>query len=96
MPKWLYRLPKRLILFVGLYTVGYTIYDMCYSTIAQNIRDRVNLRHRYGPGSWVVITGATDEVGQEYCMNLSKYGFNLLIIDENPDDLARLSDTILR
>lgn len=95
MPKWLYRLPKRLVLVVGLYTVGYTVYDMCYSVVAQNIRDRVNLRQRYGPGSWVVITGATDEVGQEYARNLSKYGFNLVLIDENQEDLYRLRDTIL-
>lgn len=44
MPKWLTRLPKRLIFVVGAYTVGYTIYDTCYSTVTQNLRDRVNLR----------------------------------------------------
>ena len=45
-------------------------------------------------GSWTVITGATDGIGQAMAHQLAKKGQNLLIIGRNPDKLSRTVDEI--
>ena len=55
--------PRRLCYAVGLYTIGYGIYDMSYFSFMHNSRDMLNHKVRYGPLSWVVISGANDPLG---------------------------------
>jgi len=82
MPKlWGRKRPRRLIYAVGLYTVGAGLYDILYPAVTQNYRDGYNLRQRYGPESWVVVSGATNELGQEFANEFSKHGFNLVLLD---------------
>jgi hypothetical protein len=38
---------------------------MIYPAVTQNFREKVDLKQRYGQGTWVVVTGATNEVGKE-------------------------------
>ena len=33
---------------------------------------RRNLPNRYGLGSWAVVTGASDGIGKEFCLELAK------------------------
>jgi NAD(P)-dependent dehydrogenase (short-subunit alcohol dehydrogenase family) len=40
----------------------------------------LNLRERYGAGSWVVITGASSGQGYDLAMAFAERGFNLLLI----------------
>jgi len=60
------RRPRRLCYAVGLYTIGYNIYDMGYATVTHNSRDPIDLKSRYGQGTWVVISGASDDLSKEF------------------------------
>jgi len=67
---------------------------MAYPAITQNFRERINLRQRYGTGTWAVISGATNELGSEFAQELCKNGFNLVVIDENLDNLEALKTKV--
>ena len=40
----------------------------------------LNLPQRYGPNSWVLITGASSGQGKEFALNFAERGFNVLLI----------------
>ena len=89
MVKWGRQRPRRLVFAVGLYTIGYSIYDMIYPAVLQNLRENVDLKKRYGSGTWVVITGATNRLGREFVTHFNAKGFNVLMVDSNEDDLKK-------
>ena len=66
---------------MGFYTIGAGLYDTTYASITHNFRDKVNLRTRYGAETWVVLSGATNEIGKEFAKEFSKQGFNLVLVD---------------
>lgn len=53
------------------------------------IRKPHDLLKRYGANSYVVITGATDGIGKEYCNQFAKLGFNLVLVSRT---LSKLND----
>ena len=74
MPKiftWGNKRPRRLCFAVGLYTIGYQIYDMTYASIMHNSRPPVNLQSRYGKGTWAVISGCGNDLAKEYADTLA-------------------------
>jgi len=48
------------------------------------------LTERYGPGSWALITGASDGLGKAFAQELAQYGFNLLLVSRTQEKLSRL------
>ena len=90
------RRPRRLCYAVGLYTIGYGIYDMGYATVAHNSRDPVDLKKRYGNGSWVVLTGINDPLGEAVARRFAKKGFKLYLLDTAEprikDELSGMSE----
>lgn len=48
------------------------------------------LAKRYGRGSWVLITGASDGLGKAFSQELAQYGFNLLLVSRTQEKLSRL------
>lgn len=48
------------------------------------------LAERYGRGSWVLITGASDGLGKAFAQELAQYGFNLLLVARTQEKLSRL------
>jgi 17beta-estradiol 17-dehydrogenase / very-long-chain 3-oxoacyl-CoA reductase len=48
------------------------------------------LAERYGRGSWVLITGASDGLGRSFARELAGYGFNLILISRTQEKLTRL------
>lgn len=50
---------------------------------------------KYGEGSWAVVTGASDGIGQGYCEELAKEGFNICMISRTTSKLENV-DQILR
>lgn len=48
------------------------------------------LAERYGHGSWVLITGASDGLGKAFAQELAQYGFNLLLVSRTQEKLSRL------
>ena len=87
MVTWGRQRPRRFVFAVGLYTIGYALYDFIYPAIAQNIRDPHDLPKRYGKGSWVVVTGANNTIGQEFVKVMNQKGFNVVMVDENEEEL---------
>ena len=53
-----------------------------------------NITKRYGAGSWAVITGATDGIGKEFCMQLAKLKFNIVLVSRTPEKLERVAEEI--
>ena len=88
--------PRRLAYAVGLYTIGYNIYDMSWATIQHNSRDAHQLTKRYGAKSYVVISGATDSVGTEFANKFGDKGFNLILVDKNQNSVNELRDQLAR
>ena len=41
---------------------------------------RRNLKARYGEGSWALITGSSDGIGKQYCYELAREGFNIILM----------------
>ena len=87
---WGNKRPRRLCWAIGAYTFAYEFYDMSWATLQHNYRDAVNPSKRYGYGSWVVVSGANDDIGKEFAKRFADKGFNLILIDS---DEAQLSKT---
>ena len=58
------------------------------------IRKPLNLTERYGEGSYALITGATDGIGKEFCIQLAKLKFNLILVSRNIEKLKNVSDEL--
>ena len=86
--------PRRLCYAVGLYTIGAGLYDMTYASIMHNSRDMLNLRKRYGNGTYVVISGASDEIGQEFAKRLANMGFSLVLVDFDKDGMEKTKEIV--
>ncbi|MDR0478135.1 MAG: SDR family oxidoreductase, partial [Desulfobulbaceae bacterium] len=50
------------------------------------------LVERFGPGSWALITGASDGLGKAFAQELARYGFNLILVSRTQSKLDRLKD----
>lgn len=51
---------------------------------------RPRLTERYGSGSWVLITGASDGLGKAFAKEFAAHGFNLLLVSRTQEKLSRL------
>ena len=49
---------------------------------------------RYGKNSWVLVTGASDGIGKEFCNQLAKIGFNICLQGRNKEKLEKVADEI--
>lgn len=55
------------------------------------IRKPFDLLKRYGEKSYVIVTGATDGIGKEFCNQFAKLGFNLVLVSRNLEKLKKVS-----
>ena len=46
-------------------------------------------------GSWVVVTGASDGIGAEYCRQLAKDGFNIALVSRTMEKLKKVEQECL-
>lgn len=53
-----------------------------------------HLAARYGPGSWALITGASDGLGKAFAQDLARYGFNLILVSRTQSKLDRLKSEL--
>lgn len=59
------------------------------------IRKPKNLIDRYGKNSYVLITGATDGIGKQYCFSFAERNFNLIMVSRNMEKLLNVKKEIL-
>jgi 17beta-estradiol 17-dehydrogenase / very-long-chain 3-oxoacyl-CoA reductase len=71
---------------VGVVVVRWLYKYMWMSRQLQGSR----LVDRYGKGSWVLITGASDGLGKAFAQKLAGFGFNLLLVSRTQAKLTRL------
>ena len=53
---------------VGLIHALYFVYGFAIFIRRNCLLKKLDLRKRYGEGSWALVTGASDGIGAEYCM----------------------------
>jgi NADPH:quinone reductase-like Zn-dependent oxidoreductase len=81
--------------YVGIYKLTKTIYKM--SNFARkygherakeilSLEESKSLFHTYG-GGWAVVTGGTSGLGYKIVKILMKQGFNICIVDKDPEAL---------
>ena len=59
-------------------------------------RKRTDLPKVFGEGSWVIVTGSTDSIGYEFCFELARQGFNLVMLGRNAQKLKETSAEVKR
>ena len=67
---------------------------MGYASVMHNAREPQNLKKRYGQGTWVVISGASDPVGQEFAKKMANKGFNLVLVDFNKEGMEATKEEV--
>ena len=60
-----------------------------------NSEKNFQLRTFGGPGTWAVVTGASDGIGREYARQLAQKGYNLVLASRTQSKLENLRDEIL-
>jgi len=59
------------------------------------LRKPQNFMKTYGDkDSWVVVTGGSDGIGEQFCKDLAKHGFNICIIARNEDKMKQKLESI--
>ena len=54
------------------------------------IKTQKNFADRYNQGdSWVVVTGGSDGIGEQFCKDLANQGFNICIIARNEEKIKQ-------
>ena len=64
-------------------------------SLTEDLFHRVpNLVKKYGEGSWAVVSGASDGIGKEFCIQLAKHGLNIVLIARNKEKTEALAKSI--
>ncbi|KAM3140345.1 hypothetical protein pb186bvf_007505 [Paramecium bursaria] len=74
--------------FGAYYAIKYA--SSILSTIKQEVFTNRDLAKRYGEGSWAVITGGSDGIGEEFCKQLARLGFKICILARNEEKLKNV------
>ena len=72
----------------------YIIFKIIIILYKKFIRKPLNLTERYGEGSYALITGATEGIGKEFCIQLAKLKFNLILVSRYIEKLKKVSDEL--
>jgi 17beta-estradiol 17-dehydrogenase / very-long-chain 3-oxoacyl-CoA reductase len=55
---------------------------------------RRDLSKRYGKGSYVLITGASDGIGRQFALEFAKRGFNIILLSRTREKLEKVDQEI--
>mmetsp|Transcript_12332 Transcript_12332/g.10634 ORF Transcript_12332/g.10634 Transcript_12332/m.10634 type:complete len:277 (+) Transcript_12332:54-884(+) len=78
---------KTLFYIIGLLWTAKKAFTLIRGIYRGFIRPRKNLLKKYGQGSWAFVTGASDGIGKEFCKELARMGFNVILLARNPKKL---------
>ncbi|KAK4552332.1 hypothetical protein LTR86_010503 [Recurvomyces mirabilis] len=80
--------------FIGLLYITLKIFSFWRLIASLFILPGTNLSTFGKKGTWAIITGASDGIGKEYALQLSKQGFNVLLISRTQSKLDALAAEI--
>ena len=69
-------------------------YDLLYDVYKYKFMKPPNHLRTYGPGSYVLITGASEGIGKEFAYNLASQGFNIILLSRNEAKLNLLAEDL--
>ena len=75
---------------VGTFYMGMNTLHMLRGFYQYCFAYRLNLKKRYG-GGWALVTGASDGIGKEYCIELAKSGFDIILMARNKEKLEEVA-----
>ncbi|KAK7421738.1 hypothetical protein QQZ08_009826 [Neonectria magnoliae] len=83
----------------GLASIGALVLGSKLLSYLQLVADAfvlggTNLRKYGKPGTWAVVTGASDGLGKEYAVQLAAKGFNLILVSRTQSKLETLAQEI--
>lgn len=70
---------------------AYCTYDIWYEAYKKYYVPLPHFISRYGPGSYVIITGATEGIGKGFAEILASKGMNLVLVSRNQAKLQTLA-----
>lgn len=79
---------------LGIYTFLHTLIGIGYWVWANFIRKPHNLIERYGKDSWVVVTGPTTGIGEQYAIEFARKGFNIVLLGRNKEKLTKTENYV--
>lgn len=83
-----------LIWYYAAYRVFRHIYNFFFLIYRHYIRTPYDLQKRYGKGSWVLVTGATDGIGKGLALGFAKLGFNLILVSRTLSKLKEVGEEL--
>ena len=79
---------------IGICYAVYSLFLVTKAVLGALVLSGVGL-HKYGPkGSWAVVTGASDGLGKEFALQLSRKGFNIFLISRTKSKLEAIAAEI--
>lgn len=83
-----------LFFIVGLIHVAYFVWGFMDLIRKHCLLKRHKMLDRYGEGSWALVTGASDGIGAEYCIQLAREGFNICLVSRTRAKLEAVEKEI--
>ncbi|KAF4994912.1 hypothetical protein FDECE_12962 [Fusarium decemcellulare] len=76
---------------VGAFVLGSRLLSYLQLVLSAFVLGGTNLRKYGKPGTWAVVTGASDGLGKEYALQLAAKGFNLVLVSRTLSKLEALA-----
>lgn len=87
---------KDLFFALGIIYILYKVISLLHRAIDPFFHFEKNMAKRYGKGSWAVVTGGSDGIGKEYCYQLAKRDFNIVIIARNEEKTKAVAEDVMK
>ena len=78
---------------IGTYYACQHVYTLLRGFTKYCLLPRRNLKQRYG-GGWALVTGASDGLGKQYCFELARSGFDIVLMARNKEKLEAVAKEI--
>ncbi|KAF4974792.1 hypothetical protein FZEAL_8346 [Fusarium zealandicum] len=76
---------------IGALVLGSKLLSYLQLVLSAFVLGGTNLRKYGKPGTWAVVTGASDGLGKEYALQLAAKGFNLVLVSRTMSKLEALA-----
>ena len=58
------------------------------------LQPRLDLKSRYGGADWVLVTGASDGIGEALCHQFARSGFNIVLVSRTLSKLKKVAGDV--